>query len=147
MKSVHTSETKQEVLSRIEKLTPESQRLWGTMSIDQMLAHIAAQLKLALGDVDAKPKGPGFILTIFKHVGGFWFKWPKGSPTAPEMVVTNPKGFEEEKRGFLEVLERFIAKDPNSVWNGHPLFGKMTKEEWGKIAYKHIDHHLRQFGA
>lgn len=147
MKSVHTLETKQEVLDRIEKLTPEAKRLWGKMSVDQMFGHIASQLQFALGGIKAKPIAPQFILWIFKYVGGFWFKWPKNSPTAPQMVIANPQGFEKERQGFLETFEAFTTKDANSNWPIHPLFGKMTKEEWGKMAYKHIDHHLKQFGV
>ncbi len=147
MKSVHTIETKQEVLLRIEKLSPESQRLWGKMSVGQMLGHIASQLKFALGDIEAKPMIPRFLMVPAKYVGGFWFNWPKNSPTAPQMVISNPKGFEEERKGFLETFERFTSKDIHSEWPIHPIFGKMTKEEWGMMAYKHINHHLKQFGV
>lgn len=147
MKSAHTIETKQEILDRIEKLSSETKGLWGKMSVDQMLGHIASQLQFALGGIKAKPIAPRFILPIFKYVGGFWLKWPKGSPTAPQMIIHNPKGFEVEKLNFLKTFEEFTTKDANSNWPIHPLFGRMTKEEWGMMAYKHIDHHLTQFGV
>jgi len=147
MKSVHQPEVKQKILDRLNKLNPESQRHWGKMSVGQMLAHVSAQLKLGTGEIKGKAILPAWIQYVAKQTFGFRIPWTKSLPTAKEMTIKDERQFEEEKQAFLATFQLFMEKDADSTWWPHPIFGKMSKEEWGKVAYKHLDHHFRQFGV
>ena len=73
--------------------------------------------------------------------------WKQNLPTAKEFIVTNTKEFEKEKTQLISLLEEFNQKNENKALPPHPIFGSFTNEQWGKMQYKHLDHHLRQFGA
>jgi len=73
--------------------------------------------------------------------------WRKGLPTAPQLKVVDDKDFKEEKAILEQLVDAFHQLDNREVWNPHPLFGKFTKEQYGQMEYKHLDHHLRQFGV
>jgi len=141
--------TVQEIVSRIEKLTPVTQPLWGKMSVSQMLAHCQAPLEVALGEKKSKRSIIGFMfgrLAKKKLVG----KKPFGRnlPTDRSFLITEVRNFEEEKRKLIAVIERFHAVGPRGLSKDpHPFFGKMTPEEWTMLSYKHLDHHLQQFGV
>lgn len=138
-------EVKADILGRIEKITPESKALWGTMNVSQMLAHLNAQIAVALGE-EKLPSS--FVGKLF---GGMMKKfvltekpYSKGLPTAPTFIIKNTPDFHQNKSKLLAAVTKFnedtIMKEP------HPVFGKMTLEEWSKATWKHIDHHLKQFG-
>ena len=147
MKNLTELAINQEVLGRLKKLSPNSNRLWGKMSVTQMLGHCAAQIKLANGEVKGKALMPSFMQFIAKQSFGFVIPWPKNLPTAPEMVISNPEEFQIEMETLIANMETFRLQPIDAKLEAHPIFGKMRKEEWGKIIYKHLDHHLKQFGA
>lgn len=146
MKSLFDKEVQEEILRRTKTLKPYSVRLWGTMNVEQMLWHISSQLRIALGEIKIKPVFNKVISRIAFHVGGVIFSWPKGSPTAKEMKNADPASFNVEMDNFLVTLDSFLSKPDDFKFSYHPIFGNMSREEWEKIAYKHIDHHFRQFG-
>lgn len=139
-------DVKSEILNRIQKITPESTALWGKMNAAQMLAHLNAQIAVALGE----EKLPASL--VGKLFGGLMKKfvlteksYSKGLPTTPSFIIKNTPDFQQNKSKLLTAVEKFnnhtISKEP------HPIFGKMTTEEWSKATWKHIDHHLNQFGV
>lgn len=150
MKNIFNEADKNEILQRVEKLTPESKPLWGTMNVAQMLAHCTNATKLPTGEIAAKRVG--FPINVLgsllksKILGEGPLR--RNSPTAPEIKVTDSKEFEKEKAHFISALKKLseggekIATAPK-----HPFFGKVTAAEWGRINYKHADHHLSQFGV
>lgn len=73
--------------------------------------------------------------------------WRKNLPTAPQLKVTETKNFETEKTQLVQLVDAFYDLKDREIWNPHPMFGKFTMEQWGKMEYKHLDHHLRQFGV
>ena len=139
-------EVKASIISRINKLNASSPSQWGKMNVSQMMAHCQAQMRVALGDEKLKHSLLG------KLIGG-WAKkklvdenqFSKNLPTAPSFIVRHHADFEIEKNNLIGIITRFqvesITKEP------HPFFGKLTMEEWSKATWKHLDHHLRQFGA
>ncbi|WP_407525357.1 DUF1569 domain-containing protein [Lacibacter sp. MH-610] len=139
-----------QILTRIHTLTASSPRQWGTLSIEQMLEHCSIQLKMALGIIpDSSKAGPAIFRTAFgRWMGLYAFPWPKGSATPPVMnMQTNGAvtgSFENERNQLLSLLEKVQQKN---FFHPHQFFGTMNKKDWGRLIWKHLDHHLRQFNA
>ncbi len=146
MRSLFEKEVHEEILRRAKTLKPNSERLWGKMTVEQMLWHISAQLRMGLGEIKVKPWFNKLISRIAVWTFGVRIPWSQGLMTAKEMKNADPASFEVEMDNFLVTLERFIARPERYKFSPHPIFGDMSREEWGKIAFKHIDHHFRQFG-
>lgn len=147
-KNIIEEDTLNEVLARIEKLTPETRRVWGKMDVAQMLVHLSCALKTGLGELKAKNVYVPLISPLIKRyiMGGG--KFMKGAtPTMREFLIKGTHDFAKAQQEFTDVLKRFVAQGRKEALKSHPFFGKMDTEEWGKTAYEHIDHHLRQFGA
>ena len=147
VKNLFEPAVKQEMINRINKLTHDSPRQWGKMNVSQMLAHVQMPIKIAYGT--HQPKG-SFLLRLFGPLlkSSLWNKTPykHSLPTDPTFVMTGfDKDFEKEKAELLDLVSRFdevtITKDK------HPIFGKMSKENWSQATWKHLDHHLQQFGV
>lgn len=147
MKSIFDKEVQKEVLRRAKTLKPYSLKQWGKMNVEQMLWHTSAQLRMGLGEIPVKPWFNNLISRIAVWTFGIRIPWSQGLLTAKEMKNEDPASFEVEMDNFLITFDRFISKPEEYKFSGHPIFGKMSSDEWGKIAYKHIDHHFRQFGA
>jgi hypothetical protein len=102
--------------------------------------------------VEAKPVSTWFTRNVMKHAG-LWFptKWPHGVQTVPECKAgaggTPPTEMERDLEQLRELLTRFAALPREFVFPEHSIFGKMTRVEWMRWGYLHMDHHLRQFGA
>lgn len=138
-----------ETLVRLDQLTPSSQRQWGKMTVSQMLAHCKQAFKVPLSD---KPMPRMFIGRLF----GWAIKkklyddspWKPGLPTAPDFRIRDERDFDTEKRELLVLVNRFHELGPTGAGKyPHPMFGRYTPEQWGKSMWKHLDHHLRQFGV
>ena len=139
-------EIKQDIIRRINKLTPATQRRWGIMEVAQMLAHLQAQFAVAFGT--DKLKGNFFIrlfAPLLKRMLYSETPFKKNLATDKTFKISDHREFQKEKQQLLEMIESFshetIRKDP------HPYFGKLTHDQWGMSSWKHMDHHLRQFGV
>ncbi|MEZ4793564.1 MAG: DUF1569 domain-containing protein [Gelidibacter sp.] len=147
MKSLFDLDTYQEVLQRIEQLDENKQPLWGKMNVTQMIRHSQKPLEVANGKLALQKPNP-FMRFIFKLVKSSLYDdkpWKHGLPTAKEFVVRDTEDFQTEKDRLIAALYEFEKKSTNLHWPEHPVFGKFTTEQWGKMQYKHLDHHLRQF--
>lgn len=146
VKNLFDPVVKQEIIDRINKLTPQTQRQWGRMDVAQMLAHCQMPLGVATGK--HKLKG-GFFL---KLVGPFFKKklfddnpFKQNLPTDASFKMATPKDFEKEKQELLQIISDF--SETTMSGEPHPFFGKLTNEQWSRGTWKHLDHHLRQFGV
>ena len=146
IKNLFDPAVKQEIIDRINKLTPQTQHLWGKMNVAQMLAHVQLPISCAYGTHQVKGS---FLLKLlgplFKGILYNDKPYKQGLPTDPTYVVVDSKDFEKEKQGLLEKLNRFSGE--TIVLENHPVWGKMTKEQWSRATWKHLDHHLKQFGV
>ena len=138
---------KNEIVNRINRLSPQSKPLWGKMNVAQMLAHLQLPIGIAYGT--HQPKG-SFLLRLIGPLfkSSLWNEkpWKKGLPTDPTFIMEGQsKDFDKEKAALLELIGRF--SESAIVLDKHPVFGKMSKENWSKATWKHVDHHLRQFGV
>lgn len=148
MKSLFEPTTAQEIIHRIEQLTPTTTAQWGKMNAAQMMAHCSYALELYLtGKTLKRP----FLGILF---GGIAKKrmlsskpWVRNLPTAKEMLPAADSEFEKEKTNLIEHISLFVVKGTKATPIPHPFFGKMTTRDWGLHQYKHLDHHLTQFGV
>jgi hypothetical protein len=149
MKSLFNSTENQEIIERIGKLTHSSQSLWGKMNVSQMLAHCTISLKIAFGEI--KPKSNIFLKLmgkVFKKKIFAQEQFRKNSPTGKEFIITDKKDFDKEKPALISYVRRFLDSGSESLAKEpHGFFGKLTVEEWDMLMWKHLDHHLRQFGV
>jgi hypothetical protein len=149
VKSLYDKAAADDILRRLDKLDAGVTRQWGTMSVGQMLKHMNIAYEVALGKQQLQPN---LLLTLL--VGnpfGRWIlidlmEWPHSMRTVPEFIVKDDSDLTIEKSALLENIRVFLATDPSAI-GAHPIFGKMDKKTWGKLMYRHTDHHLRQFGC
>ena len=130
--SIFDAADRARITARLDALRPEGPRQWGKMDPAQMLAHCAVAIELPLENPDRK------------YLGDVPF--PKSSPTDPAFIVGDRRSFETEKARLLAVLARFVERGPEAATGTvHTFFGRLTGAQWGRLIYKHLDHHLRQF--
>lgn len=149
MQTLFEHSTTDEVIARIERLHADLQPQWGEMNVAQMLAHCAAFQDIAAGISGASRSWLGFFVgQLAKPVFYNDRPLPTNMSTLPEIRIADEKSFEAEKEKLIHKLRTFQANGPQGcTTRPHPFFGKLSAEQWGKGMYKHIDHHLRQFGA
>lgn len=150
MKNIFDPKVTSESINRLNTLTHESQPKWGKMSVGQMLAHVNVAYEMAYTDQHKRPNGfMRFILKLFLKSTVTGDKpYKQNLRTAPAFLMTEEKEFDKEKERLIGFLNKtidlgeshFEQKESNS-------FGKLTSKEWSNMFYKHLDHHLRQFGA
>ena len=150
MKHLFDAARVEEVQARIAKLRPESAALWGTMSPAQAPAHCALALEWAVGDRVPPRMWLGRIMgrIVKPMVLGNDAPMRRNSPTAKDLVVRAARDLGTERERLRGLIARFVAAGPaGCTTNPHSFFGRLTPEEWATLTYKHLDHHLRQFGV
>lgn len=149
MKSLFDTETYNEVMERLDKLTPQSERTWGKMEVAQMLAHTKEAFKVPLTDKPLPRMFIGRLLSWMMKSKLYDDRpWGKGLPTSPDFIIKDQRNFETEKQQLVDLVTKFYQLGPDNVGNyPHPFFGTFTKDQWGKSMYKHLDHHFRQFAV
>ena len=152
MKALSDPACRRELVSRLERIGPDTPRQWGKMTAPQMICHLNDAF---LGIMGEKPMDipRGFTLwPLMKYVALYSpGKWPKGVPTRPEFdqcagAGTPPAQFEADVRRLLETMDRFARRPRDFYFRPHPMFKVMSEAQWMRWGYLHPDHHLRQFG-
>ena len=139
------------VKTRLRQLDPQSERRWGKMTAAQMLAHCAVSMQWAVGEVTPE-KGALPLRLMGRLVKPMVFRnddpMRKNSPTAKSLIVAGDRDLGKERERLSGLIDKFATGGPAGCTNNpHSFFGKMTPEEWAILTYKHLDHHLRQFGV
>lgn len=135
------------ILSRLDRLESTATPRWGKMTPPQMLAHIADAFRMALGDLTTRSMNIAVAKHFpVKHLVLYVLPFPKNVKTARELVSRPPVSFAAELTDVKQLAERLAASATGQARREHPLFGRLTPEEWGTLGYKHLDHHLTQFG-
>jgi len=111
-----------------------------------MLAHLADWMLMASGDIKTAPRPRALRYPPLKQLAIYWLPFPKGVPTSPELLARTPREWSSELASVRQCVESFEQLYLRAQWPEHPVFGKMTPRAWGVFAYRHMDHHLRQFG-
>ena len=149
MSSLFDAATADAALQRIQDLSPDAAPQWGTMGPAQMLAHCAVGLELATGQREMKRMFMGRILGgIVKKVALSPKPFKQGLPTGPDFLVKDERDFDAEQERLLALVRAFQEGGTAGVTSvPHPFFGKMSPEQWDFLMWKHLDHHLGQFGV
>lgn len=153
MKSLSDSAALGEILNRLDRLQPEAQAHWGRMSARQMVCHLTDSFLVVLGEKYASSATGLFQRTLMKW-GALYvpLPWPKGIPTRPEIAQaegggTPPADFDGDRQALVRATERFCDPSRDCSGDVHPIFGGLSRAEWMRWGYLHMDHHLRQFGV
>jgi hypothetical protein len=149
MRSLFTPADREALSHRLAALEPTAQRHWGRMEPAQMLRHCALAMGDPLGERSVKQAFLGKLVTPFIRGAVFGDKpFRRNSPTDPAFVVSDPSDFEAERSRLATLLDQVVQRGPvKTEGRVHPFFGRLSGAEWGTLIYKHIDHHLRQFGV
>lgn len=147
MKSLFNPQERQEIIDRIASLSEDSVREWGKMSASQMLVHAQAPIKVGIGELKLSSSliflilGPIIKKKIMKEE-----PFDKNLPTHKSFIVSFDPNLESEKQNLINLINKFDAQKDNLAIK-HPIFGKMSTQQWDVLLWKHTDHHLRQFGV
>lgn len=152
MKTLLNARDKDEVLARLQRIGPASSRLWGKMSAHQMVCHLSDGFRMYMGLKIVASAGFPYPSKLLKSFA-LWapISWPKGFKSVPELDQrsggTPPGEFDRDVSELRRLADHFTRQPRDYQWQPHPHFGQMTETEWMRLAYLHMDHHLRQFGA
>lgn len=145
----YAPEKQAEFRARVQSLRSDSERVWGTMSVAQMMHHLSLSLGGALGYFQLFDESYGLSRTLFKWIlVDFFPEQPKGLRMPLNFIIPHEQQFDfaQEKKLLQEILEK-AWQTPAEDWGLHPLFGQLTRKQWGKLAQIHVDYHLKQFSA
>lgn len=149
MKTIFDPGAHAELIERLGRLAPDAARQWGTMSAAQMMEHAARGLEMASGRKPVKQVFLGKMLSwMFRKefLGEQPFK--PNRPTGPDFKIKDEPDFESTRIRLSELIMEFQALGESGLdGNVHGFFGPLTGKQWGETQYKHLDHHLRQFGV
>nr|WP_154892525.1 DUF1569 domain-containing protein [Paenibacillus xylanexedens] len=148
MKTIFDLSAAKEILGRIDQLEQDVQPGWGRMNAAQMLAHCSSFQDIATGKARSARSLLGIVVGKFAKPIFYNDKpLPRNMSTIPSMMIVDTREFEVEKE---KLKQNIMTLQREGLKNGafpHPFFGRITSEEWGKGIYKHLDHHLKQFGV
>lgn len=153
MKNILKISDLRKLQQRISAITPESQRQWGTMTVQQMLCHTTDQIRLALAQKPATETASWFNRTIAIQLALLLPKIPKGIIAPIDMAQdtgglgTKPTTFANDHKLLLTAVDEFVKKPIGYAFSAHPGYGPLNRGQYGRFIYLHLDHHLRQFGV
>ena len=147
MRTMWDGSARRELQDRLTRLTPTAERRWGSMTAPQMITHLVDAMHMAHGDIVIPPRKMILRYTPLKELILYVLPFPKGAPTAPELISRAPADWSAECALLSTMLGRFGERDRRGKWPEHPAFGKMSGSQWGVLVYRHTDHHFRQFGV
>ncbi len=151
MKNLFHLDDREHLIRRIEQLEPSNQRNWGRMTIHQILAHLSDPFRHSLGEKEAVDLHNAVFQSFFGKWMVRFIPWPKSAPTAGEFLpgqgMTEPIDFDSDKQTLLLLIHRFVNVPPDYKFKAHPVFGTLSRKDLGRLYWRHLDHHLRQFSA
>jgi hypothetical protein len=149
MATLFDPDSNDEILNRIQKLSPSSKPGWGKFNVVQMLAHLNLSMQANFGEIELKRSLIGiFFPGISRRILLGKKPFPKHLPTDKKLLSKQVSSFSDEKQKLENKIKMYIQQGPGILSEKpHNILGKITPEESAFISYKHLDHHLRQFGV
>lgn len=151
MKNLLNTTDREAIIARLEKLSETHRPGWGKMTIQQVVPHLTDPLRVAIGDRQAALMPGIFNKFPINQLVVWWMPWPKAAPTAPEFLPgkggTAPTEFLKDKQTLLLTIHRFANHASAHQFSPSPVFGNLSSKAWGRLMWRHLDHHLRQFGV
>lgn len=142
-----------DIKQRILRLHPASERQWGTMTLAQTLAHCTYGVQMAMGGINPRRVSfPANILGLLIKPLVFGDDKPirRNSPSSPDLFPADLTqcDLEQERAELITAIDSFASQGAACCsQHPHPFFGPLKPEQWAILMYKHLDHHLRQFGV
>jgi len=150
MKTIRNNVHRAALIERINKLTGDETPGWGKMNVNQMVSHLVQAGELPF-EASLPDKSTFVVRTFIKPLVLYVLPMPKEVKTSPEMNQQEkgrkPQGFAVDRELAIQSINKLGDLAVDHDCKHHPFFGHMTAKEWAVIAYKHIDHHLKQFGV
>jgi len=148
-KSIFNPTDNAEIIERLNNLAANTPAVWGKMSAAQMMAHCQASINMAFGNTPIKRHWMG---VVFRSIGKYRLlkrgDFDRYMPTVKQFEITEPRDFNDEKEKLVNLIQTALAKGPTAlVKYPHPYFSTFKGDEWARLNWKHLDHHLRQFGV
>jgi len=137
------------ILGRLDRLTPEHQSKWGSMTSHEVICHMATALRLALAsECPGQPRGP-LTRPPLKWLMMYVLPWPKGKTKSPPgfFELDEPSQWVRDLAELRDLIEQFGTRSPKDDWPIHMAFGRISGRAWGVTQYRHLDHHLSQLGV
>lgn len=147
---IFTQEVSGQLIARINRLAPDTRPQWGLMDAGQMLAHLNVMYELVY---EHKHPRPGLLMkfmlkTFVKKIVTSEVPYKRSSRTAPAFLIRGTRNFEQERQRLADFIGRTQQLGAHS-FDGREShsFGPLSRQEWNNMFYKHLDHHLTQFGV
>ncbi len=148
MPTLFDTATRASILDRLTRLAPDRAPTWGRFTAPQMVCHVSAPLRQGLGELDAGPPVGAFSVFPLNLLMIHVVPWPREKgKSPPEFLATRATTWEADIAMLRDLIERFAARGPAAQWPANKVFGSISGPSWGVLQHKHLDHHLRQFGA
>lgn len=149
MESLYDPKGNKNIIDRIDSLTPIKLSLWGKMTVSQMLEHCQQPIKVCFGTLHIKPHWKSYFLkNSYKKVLHSKQPFRRDLSTIKEYNITHEPHFETAKQQLKELVATFAKEGHGCIkQHRHPLMGNLTHHEWDLLQWKHLDHHLKQFGV
>jgi hypothetical protein len=145
--TIWSSTDRDEILRRFEHLSPDARPKWGTLDAPRMVTHVTDAVRSSLGEVELTPMSGPLAVWPINVLVMFYLPWPKSAPTAPELLQRKPADWAAELDRLRGAVQRFVERDVDGAWTPHAAFGSISGAQWGRLMYRHFDHHLTQFRA
>ena len=147
MKSIWQQDDQRELSDRLGRLAWDRRAEWGSFTAPKMVCHLADSLRMAMGDLKVAPRRLPIRYPPLKQLVIYALPFPKGAPTAPELLRREPQAWTHDVADLQSLLARAATAGTTDAWPEHPAFGRLSRRAWGVLIYRHMDHHLRQFAA
>ncbi len=146
MPSFFDQSDRHSLLARIDQLRPDAPARFGKFNAPRMVCHLIESMRMASGDLVPRPKRRTFPRVVSKFIIHY-LPWPKGAPTAPELLAHPPASWDSDLAMLRGLVERHPYPPADAALPSHPAFGPLDRRDWGVLMYRHLDHHLSQFGC
>jgi hypothetical protein len=147
MASLWSGADSERIRTRIGRLVPDAFPRWGSYTAPQMVCHLCDSLRLTMGEIQVEPTHKLLHYQPLKALSLYLLPIPKNARSAPELRESKPGEWLLDIATLLELLDQCTQRPENDLWGRSPVYGWLTKGEWGVAQYRHFDHHLRQFGC
>lgn len=148
MKTLWNARDREGLLARLDRLSPDAAPQWGKFTATKMLAHVNDAMRMSAGTLETSLKKTPVRYPVVKQFAVYLMPWPKGVPTAPELLERGGRAeWDAERAEFPRVVDGFVNRPEDAKLPLHPAFWKLSRRAWGRLAWRHVDHHFRQFGG
>jgi hypothetical protein len=144
--SIYDIANRRSLAERLGSLRHDQAPRWGRMTAPRMVSHLLEAYRMRNGALRIRwrfvPLRP-----LVKWLALYVLPFPKGAPTAPELLARKPEEWDADLAALRSVILSCEAPDASATIGDHPIFGTMSARDWGVLLHKHTEHHLRQFGV